>query len=219
RLLDDLLDVSRVSQGKIQLRTERVELAALLAQAVEVSRPVLAEKRHQLSVTPARAPLPLEADPTRLIQVFANIINNAAKYTDAGGRISIASATEGSEAVVTIGDDGMGMSRELLARASICSCRRRAPSIGPRAAWASASPWSARSCACTAARWKRSATGPGAGPPWWCDSPWRRSRWSRRASRPRPSPPRGASFGCWSSTTTWTPPRPWADCSSSSGIG
>jgi len=117
RLLDDLLDVSRVSQGKIQLRTERVELAALLAQAVEVSRPVLAEKRHQLSVTPARAPLPLEADPTRLIQVFANIINNAAKYTDAGGRISIASATEGSEAVVTIGDDGMGMSRELLARA------------------------------------------------------------------------------------------------------
>jgi PAS domain S-box-containing protein len=117
RLLDDLLDVSRVSQGKIQLRTERVELAALLAQAAEVSRPAIVEKRHQLSLTPPHGPLPLEADPTRLVQVFANIVNNAAKYTDPGGHISVAAVGEGNEAVITVRDDGMGMSPDLLARA------------------------------------------------------------------------------------------------------
>jgi PAS domain S-box-containing protein len=117
RLLDDLLDVSRVSQGKIQLRTEPVELGALLAQAVEVSQPILGEKRQQLAIQRGAAPLPLDADPTRLLQVFANIINNAAKYTDAGGHISITASVEGGEAVVAVRDDGVGMAPELLDRA------------------------------------------------------------------------------------------------------
>ena len=117
RLLDDLLDVSRVSQGKIQLRTERVELRAILAQAVEVSQPILGEKRQQLNMRPGAAPLPLEADPTRLVQVFANIINNAAKYSDAGGHISITVSSTGGEAVVAVRDDGVGMSAELLDKA------------------------------------------------------------------------------------------------------
>ncbi len=117
RLLDDLLDVSRVSQGKIQLRRERVELGPLLAQAVEFSQPMIGQKRQQLSMRPAAVPLPLDADPTRLVQVFANIINNAAKYTEVGGHISVAVSVEGGEAVVTVRDDGVGMTPDLLDRA------------------------------------------------------------------------------------------------------
>jgi PAS domain S-box-containing protein len=117
RLLDDLLDVSRVSQGKIELRKQRVELATLLLQAIEVSRPLMTEKRHQLALTLAQVPMPLDADPTRVVQVFANLINNAAKYTDAGGHIALFSAVEDGEAVVAVRDDGKGMSAELLARA------------------------------------------------------------------------------------------------------
>ncbi len=117
RLLDDLLDVSRVSQGKIQLRKEPLELGALLLQAVEVSRPMIVEKRQELSMTLAPQPLPLDADPTRLVQVFANLVNNASKYTDSGGHIALAVAADAGEAVVRVRDDGMGMSSELLARA------------------------------------------------------------------------------------------------------
>ncbi len=117
RLLDDLLDASRVGQGKIQLRKEPVELGALLLQAVEVSRPMIVEKRQELSMTLASGPLPLEADPTRLVQVFANLVNNASKYTDREGHIALAVAAEGDEAVVKVRDDGMGMTPELVARA------------------------------------------------------------------------------------------------------
>ena len=117
RLLDDLLDVSRVSQGKIELRKQPVELATLLLQAVEVSRPMMVEKRQQLALTLAQQQLPLEADPTRIVQVFANLLNNAAKFTNVGGRITLTSTVEGDEVVVSVRDDGTGMSPELLARA------------------------------------------------------------------------------------------------------
>jgi PAS domain S-box-containing protein len=117
RLLDDLLDVSRVSQGKIELRKEPVELATLLLQAVEVSRPLLAEKNQQLALTLGHAPMPLDADPTRIIQVFANILNNAAKFTPAGGHVTLSSGVDGGDAVVKIRDDGAGMSGDLAMRA------------------------------------------------------------------------------------------------------
>jgi PAS domain S-box-containing protein len=117
RLLDDLLDVSRVSQGKIQLHTERLDLNALLQQAVEATRPTVIEKRHTLSLTLAPQSLVLEADPTRIVQVFANLINNAAKYTDAGGHIAVTSTAEDGEAVVSVRDSGVGMTPELLTRA------------------------------------------------------------------------------------------------------
>ncbi len=117
RLLDDLLDVSRVSRGKIELRKQRVELATLLLQAVEVSRPLLTEKQQQLALTLGHAPMPLEADPTRIVQVFANILNNAAKFTPPGGHVNLSSSVEAGHAVVKIRDNGAGMSGELLARA------------------------------------------------------------------------------------------------------
>ena len=117
RLLDDLLDVSRVSQGKIQLQKQRLDLNTLLGQAVEVSRPMLIEKRLELSTVLAPQPMQLEADPTRLLQVFANLLNNAAKYTDPGGHIAIIVTVEDGEAVVTVRDDGIGMTADLLAGA------------------------------------------------------------------------------------------------------
>ncbi|HKQ71042.1 MAG TPA: PAS domain-containing protein [Polyangiaceae bacterium] len=117
RLLDDLLDVSRVSQGKIQLRKETLDLRELLMQAVEVSRPLIVEKGQELSIALGPDPLRLEADPTRLVQVFANLLNNAAKYTDVNGHIALSASDEDGEAVVKVRDDGMGMRPELLARA------------------------------------------------------------------------------------------------------
>ena len=117
RLLDDLLDVSRVSQGKIQLHKERVDLNALVQQAIETTRPTVVAKQHTLSLTLAPQPAMLEADPTRIVQVFANLISNAAKYTDAGGHITVASAAEPGEAVVTVRDDGVGMTPDMLTRA------------------------------------------------------------------------------------------------------
>jgi signal transduction histidine kinase len=117
RLLDDLLDVSRVSQGKIQLHKERVDLNALLQQAVEATRPAVVAKQHTLSLALAPQSPMLDADPTRMVQVFDNLISNAAKYTDAGGHITVASAVEQGEAVVTVRDDGVGMTPEMLTRA------------------------------------------------------------------------------------------------------
>jgi PAS domain S-box-containing protein len=117
RLLDDLLDVSRVSQGKIQLQKQRIDLNVLLRQAVEVRRSMMLGKRHELSIALAPQPMELEADPTRLLQVFDNLLNNAAKYTDPGGHVAILAAVEDGQAVVTIRDDGIGMTPDLLARA------------------------------------------------------------------------------------------------------
>jgi PAS domain S-box-containing protein len=117
RLLDDLLDVSRVSQGKVQLRKEQVQLGAIISQAIELSRPLMSEKRQELSVSVPPDPLHLDADPTPLLQVFANLLNNAAKFTGAGGHISVAVAVENGEAVVKVRDDGIGMQPDLLANA------------------------------------------------------------------------------------------------------
>jgi PAS domain S-box-containing protein len=115
RLLDDLLDVSRVSQGKIELRTERVDLGRLLLEAVEVCRSLIAEKRQELSLMLAPQALVLDADPTRIAQVFSNLIDNAVKYTQPGGHIAILSAVDDGEAVITVRDDGVGMTPDLLA--------------------------------------------------------------------------------------------------------
>jgi PAS domain S-box-containing protein len=117
RLLDDLLDVSRVSQGKIQLHKQRLDLNLLLQQAIEATRPPVAQRRHTLRTALAARPMAVEADPTRMVQVFTNLINNAAKYTDAGGHITVTSVAEEGEAVVSVRDDGVGMTPELLTRA------------------------------------------------------------------------------------------------------
>jgi PAS domain S-box-containing protein len=116
RLLDDLLDVARVSQGKIALQKELLDLGGLLLHAVEVSRPLIAEKQQRLSVSSAPGTILVDADATRLVQVFANLLNNAAKYSDHGGHIELEMTVTEQEALVRVRDDGIGMAPELLDR-------------------------------------------------------------------------------------------------------
>lgn len=109
RLIDDLLDVSRITRGKLALRRERVELAAIVNSAVETSRPLIEAAGHELAVTLPPEPVFLEADPTRLSQVFANLLNNAAKFTDHGGRIRLTAERQRSDVVVSVADNGIGI--------------------------------------------------------------------------------------------------------------
>jgi CheY-like chemotaxis protein len=109
RIVDDLLDVSRISRGKMELRKEPVELAAVVQSAVETSRPVIEERGHDLTVALPPESVTLDADLTRLAQVFANLLNNSAKYTPAGGRIRLAAERRGREVVVSVEDTGIGI--------------------------------------------------------------------------------------------------------------
>lgn len=114
RLIDDLLDVSRVTQGRLELRRERIGLEAVLEQAVEASRPHLERGQHQLDLSLPSPPITLDADPVRLTQVFVNLLNNACKYTSPGGRIALSAERDGTEAVVTVTDTGRGIAPEYL---------------------------------------------------------------------------------------------------------
>jgi signal transduction histidine kinase len=117
RLVDDLLDVSRIASGKIQVRTELVQLAQVIESAVETSRPLIDARKHRLTVSLPSEPVWLEADPVRLAQVFSNLLNNAAKYTDIGGRVWVTAERQSTRVVVHVSDTGIGMSREMLTRA------------------------------------------------------------------------------------------------------
>jgi PAS domain S-box-containing protein len=114
RLIDDLLDVSRISRGKVQLHKQRVELANLIRSALETVRPFLESQGHELAVTLPPQPIFLEADPTRLAQVIANLMNNAAKYTEKGGHIWLTVERQDGEVVVSIRDTGIGITAEHL---------------------------------------------------------------------------------------------------------
>ncbi|HKQ46765.1 MAG TPA: ATP-binding protein [Phycisphaerae bacterium] len=116
RLVDDLLEVSRITRGKIELRKEQIEVAAVVRSAVETSGPLIEELGHQLAVTIPTEPLFLEADPVRLTQVLANLLNNAAKYTATGGQIWLSVRREAQELVISVRDTGMGISQEMLSR-------------------------------------------------------------------------------------------------------
>jgi PAS domain S-box-containing protein len=113
RLIDDLLDVSRITLGKLELRRERVALASIVEQALETSRPHL---EHELSVCLPRQALYVVADPIRLAQVLSNLLNNACKYTEKGGRIELKVERDGGQAVVRLKDSGIGIPREQLPR-------------------------------------------------------------------------------------------------------
>ena len=113
-LVDDLLDVSRVSRGKIELRKERIELAAVLNNAVETSRPLIEASGHKLTVSLPPMPVIVEGDLTRLVQVFANLLNNSAKYSEPGGHIELIAERQGSDAVVSVKDTGVGIPPDML---------------------------------------------------------------------------------------------------------
>jgi CheY-like chemotaxis protein len=114
RLLDDLLDVSRITHKKLELRKERIELAAVVHSAVETSRPLIDSGGQELIVNLPPAPVYVDADPIRLAQVFSNLLNNAAKYSERGGHIRLTGEWQGSDVVVAVKDDGMGIAAEML---------------------------------------------------------------------------------------------------------
>lgn len=116
RLVDDLLDVSRVMRGKIELRRERVDLATVVGRAVETAQPLVDGQGHRLSVSLPPEPLSLDADPVRLAQVVGNLLTNAAKYTEPGGRIEVNAGRAGDTAVLRVRDTGIGIATAMLPR-------------------------------------------------------------------------------------------------------
>ncbi|MBM4068599.1 MAG: PAS domain S-box protein [Planctomycetes bacterium] len=115
RLIDDLLDISRITRAKLQLRKERVELAAVVRVATEAARPLIDAQAHALTITLPPEPIHLEADPTRLAQVISNLLNNAAKYTEKGGRIWLTAERQDRDVVLAVRDTGIGIASEQLA--------------------------------------------------------------------------------------------------------
>ena len=114
RLIDDLLDIARVSSGKVDLRKENVTLRAVMAGAVETSLPLIEASGHQLTLRIPDEPVLLNVDPTRLAQVLSNLLNNAAKYTPDGGRIELSAALENNQVTVSVTDSGVGIPKESL---------------------------------------------------------------------------------------------------------
>jgi CheY-like chemotaxis protein/two-component sensor histidine kinase len=109
RLVDDLLDVSRITRGTLQLRREPIELATVVDHAVETARPLALERRHEIHVTLPPEPIFLQADPVRLAQVLNNLMNNACKYTEPGGQVWLSASRHGNEVVIRVRDTGLGI--------------------------------------------------------------------------------------------------------------
>ena len=116
RLVDDLLDVSRITRGKIDLRPEAIDVAEVVRRAVESCHLMIEDRLHRLELSLPPEPLWVEADPARLEQVISNLLNNAAKYSPPGGRIAVAAERREGEAAITVTDDGAGIQPEMLGR-------------------------------------------------------------------------------------------------------
>jgi signal transduction histidine kinase len=114
RLVDDLMEVSRITSGRIQLRLERVLANDVMHHAIETVRPMITQREHELTISLPSQPVWLHADASRLQQAVVNLLVNAAKYTDPGGQISVSVAQEGNECVIRVRDDGVGIAAELL---------------------------------------------------------------------------------------------------------
>ena len=114
RLLDDLLDLSRITRDRLELRRERVELTRVIQEAVDISRPLIDEFQHDLTVSTPSEPIDVVADEVRLTQVLSNLLNNAAKYTDPGGKIWLSAERQGVDLVVSVKDTGIGIPADKL---------------------------------------------------------------------------------------------------------
>jgi two-component system CheB/CheR fusion protein len=114
RLVDDLLDVSRITHGKIRVELESVDVRRAVSQAVEIAMPLISARSHRLSVSTPDEPLHVSGDLTRLTQVIANLLNNAAKYTEDGGQIWLTLAHDADDAVVRIRDTGVGLTEDMV---------------------------------------------------------------------------------------------------------
>ena len=115
-LIDDLLEVSRISTGRVQLRRERIVVSGVVERAVETAHPLIVQRRHELTLSVPQQPIWLQADAARLEQVVVNLLTNAAKYTDEGGHLWLSVEQEGDAAVLRLRDTGIGIAPELLPR-------------------------------------------------------------------------------------------------------
>src|SRR4029453_16657982 len=116
RLVDDLLDVSRITRGKIRLNMAMLDLGSIIMQAIETIKPLFVARKHQLYIEVPQRPLLVRGDGVRLAQVISNLLNNAAKYTADGGRISLNLQQIDSHAVLRVADNGMGIPAQMLDR-------------------------------------------------------------------------------------------------------
>jgi signal transduction histidine kinase/CheY-like chemotaxis protein len=116
QLVDDLLEISRVTSGKVRLQKEAVDVATIVAFAVETSRPTIEAQHHRLSISLPSDPIYVDADSIRMAQVLSNLLNNAAKYTQSGGQIRLSAAADGDEVLFRIRDNGIGIPPEMLSR-------------------------------------------------------------------------------------------------------
>jgi PAS domain S-box-containing protein len=116
RLIDDLLDVSRITRGKIQLRKEPLDMSPILRGAIELARPLIEERQHKLSVAIAPGSLPTEGDPVRLEQIITNLLTNAAKYTENGGQVWLSAERDEEAIVIKVRDAGIGIAPEQISR-------------------------------------------------------------------------------------------------------
>src|SRR5262249_46478744 len=114
RLIDDLVDVARITSNRLELRKERIDLATVLRSAVETSGPLLKAGGQEFSIVLPATPIQLDADPIRLAQAVANLLNNAAKYTERGGHIWLIAERAGAEVVITVRDTGVGIPSAVL---------------------------------------------------------------------------------------------------------
>ena len=132
RLIDDLLDLGRISRGEFELRKTRTDLRTAIEQALQMNEPLIASRRHELDLSMPATPLYVEADPHRVTQIAANLLNNAAKYTEPDGRIWISAEIENSNAVLRVRDNGIGIAPDMLTRVFDLFARADQPSASGR---------------------------------------------------------------------------------------
>src|SRR5580700_3962079 len=195
RLVDDLLDVSRITQGRIELKRRPVQISEVIAQAVETVQPLLSERRQRISVM-SHGTLRLNGDLTRLVQCVVNLLSNAAKYTQPEGEIRVESSVDQGEAVLTVTDNGAGITAELLPYVFDLFVQGDRTLDRARAGSGSACPSSSASSRCTAVASQPPAPGAAAVPP-------SRSacRWRARARKRRGRPSRCGHYGSGSSSS------------------
>jgi PAS domain S-box-containing protein len=116
RLVDDLLDISRLTTGKVTLRAQLLDARNVVGDALEAAKPLIQARKHELEIAVSSEALPVLGDPTRLVQILTNLLNNAAKYTPEGGRMRVTAAREGMDVVLRVRDNGAGIAAELLPR-------------------------------------------------------------------------------------------------------
>jgi signal transduction histidine kinase len=149
RLVNDLMEASRIENGKIPLRMERLDLAQCVAHAVETVRSSIENRGQQLEVVLPREPISVDADPGRLEQVLKNLLNNAAKYTEPGGQIWLTAEARGGDVVLRVRDNGMGIDREMLPHIFDSFWQVERTLIIRRVVWASAWRWFGSWLRCT----------------------------------------------------------------------